>query len=101
MNDELLAGLVEISSQGWNTRAEVEEIRNGSDRFRCATTADPRKSTQVGPCLILDDERDSMPVEVFLMFQWTIFLVDISGNEMPLYAPYAPVQECPLSPAQT
>jgi hypothetical protein len=31
-----------------------------------------------------------MPVEVFLMFQWLIFLVDIAGNEMPPYAPNPP-----------
>lgn len=51
-----------------------------------STATDPRKPAQVGPCLILEDERDSMPVEVFLMFQWTIFFL-LPHNEMPLYAP--------------
>jgi len=30
VNDELLAGLVEISSQGWNTRAEMGETERKS-----------------------------------------------------------------------
>lgn len=63
---------------------------------------DSCRSQEIGfrivPCLILEEKRDSMPVEVFLMFQWLIFLVDIAGNEMPPMPPMPLVVECAYAP---